>query len=180
MEVANKLVGERFDIVAESGAAMMYTLRVNGTSHQVEADGGTPLLWVLRDLLGLKGTKFGCGIGLCGVCTVHIDRQPARACSVPLAGIGDTEITTIEAIGENPLGKKVQEAWLELDVAQCGYCQPGQIMSATAMLASIPKPTDADIDSYMSGNLCRCATYIRIRAAIKHAASSQILEAVHK
>lgn len=149
---------------------MAYTLKVNGASHIVGVDESTPLLWVLRDVLGLKGTKYGCGIGLCGVCTVHIDGRPARACSLPVGGIGNSVITTIEAIGEIPIGKKVQEAWLDLDVAQCGYCQPGQIMSATALLSNIAHPTDADIDVYMNGNLCRCATYIRIRAAIKQVA----------
>ena len=149
---------------------MAITLKINGTSRTVDADESTPLLWVLRDILDLKGTKFGCGVALCGACTVHLDGQPVRSCSTPLAGVGTREITTIEAIGETPTGKKVQEAWLDLDVAQCGYCQAGQIMSATALLNTIPKPTDADIDTHMSGNLCRCATYTRIRAAIKQVA----------
>jgi isoquinoline 1-oxidoreductase alpha subunit len=149
---------------------MAITLKINGTSRTVDVDESTPLLWVLRDILDLKGTKFGCGIALCGACTVHLDGQPVRSCSTPVAGVGNREITTIEAIGETPVGKKVQEAWLDLDVAQCGYCQAGQIMSATALLSNIAKPTDADIDNHMSGNICRCATYTRIRAAIKQVA----------
>ena len=149
---------------------MATTLKINGTSRTVDVDESTPLLWVLRDILDLKGTKFGCGIALCGACTVHLDGQPVRSCSTPLAGVGGREITTIEAVGDSALGKKVQEAWLDLDVAQCGYCQAGQIMSATALLKNIPKPTDADIDTHMSGNICRCATYTRIRAAIKQVA----------
>ena len=149
---------------------MATTLKLNGTSRTVDVDESTPLLWVLRDILDLKGTKFGCGIALCGACTVHLDGQPVRSCSTPVAGVGGREITTIEAVGDSALGKKVQEAWLDLDVAQCGYCQAGQIMSATALLKNIPKPTDADIDTHMSGNICRCATYTRIRAAIKQVA----------
>ncbi len=149
---------------------MATTLKINGTSRTVDVDESTPLLWVLRDILDLKGTKFGCGIALCGACTVHLDGQPVRSCSTPVAGVGGREITTIEAVGDSALGKKVQEAWLDLDVAQCGYCQAGQIMAATALLKNIPKPTDADIDTHMSGNICRCATYTRIRAAIKQVA----------
>ena len=149
---------------------MATTLKINGTSRTVDVDESTPLLWVLRDILDLKGTKFGCGIALCGACTVHLDGQPVRSCSTPVAGVGGREITTIEAVGDSALGKKVQEAWLDLDVAQCGYCQAVQIMSATALLKNIPKPTDADIDTHMSGNICRCATYTRIRAAIKQVA----------
>ena len=149
---------------------MATTLKINGTSRTVDVDESTPLLWVLRDILDLKGTKFGCGIALCGACTVHLDGQPVRSCSTPVAGVGGREITTIEAVGDSALGKKVQEAWLDLDVAQCGYCQASQIMSATALLKNIPKPTDADIDTHMSGNICRCATYTRIRAAIKQVA----------
>ena len=149
---------------------MATTLKINGTSRTVDVDESTPLLWVLRDILDLKGTKFGCGIALCGACTVHLDGQPVRSCSTPVAGVGGREITTIEAVGDSALGKKVQEAWLDLDVAQCGYCQAGQIMSATALLKNIPKPTDAEIDTHMSGNICRCATYTRIRAAIKQVA----------
>ena len=150
---------------------MGFTIKVNGTSHTVDVDDDTPLLWVLRDVLGLTGTKFGCGIALCGACTVHIDGAPARSCITPIASIGAREITTIEAIGDTPIGKAVQQAWIDLDVVQCGYCQSGQIMSATALLGKAPKPTDADIDAAMSGNVCRCGTYQRIRAAIHRAAS---------
>jgi isoquinoline 1-oxidoreductase alpha subunit len=148
---------------------MAYTVKVNGTTHTVDVDGATPLLWVLRDTLDLKGSKFGCGTGLCGACTVHINGVAMRSCVTPIAGVGTSDVTTIEAIGETQTGKKVQEAWLAVDVAQCGYCQPGQIMSATALLNSKPKPTDAEIDTHMSGNICRCATYNRIRTAIKMA-----------
>jgi isoquinoline 1-oxidoreductase alpha subunit len=152
------------------GGMMSYTITVNGTAKTVEADGDTPLLWVLRDLLDMKGTKFGCGLALCGCCTVHLDGQPIRACVTPISAIGTRKVTTIEGVGETETGKKVQEAWLALDVMQCGYCQAGQIMSATALLNQKPKPTDQDIDDAMSGNICRCATYTRIRAAIKQAA----------
>jgi len=148
---------------------MAFTIRVNGTSHTVQTDADTPLLWVLRDVLGLTGTKFGCGIALCGACTVHIDGVPARSCVTPIRTIGDKAITTIEAIGETPIGKSLQQAWLELDVVQCGYCQSGQIMSAAALIAKTPEPSDADIDATMSGNVCRCGTYQRIRAAIQRA-----------
>jgi isoquinoline 1-oxidoreductase alpha subunit len=136
----------------------------------VEVEADTPLLWVLRDELELKGAKFGCGMALCGACTVHIDGKPVRSCVTPVSAVGNGKITTVEAIGETDTGKKVQEAWLALDVMQCGYCQSGQIMAATALLERTPKPTDKDIDDAMSGNLCRCATYARIRAAIKQAA----------
>jgi isoquinoline 1-oxidoreductase alpha subunit len=153
---------------------MSYTLNVNGASHTVDVDEATPLLWVLRDVLDFKGTKYGCGTGLCGACTVHVNGVAMRSCVMPVASIGDAAVTTIEAIGDTPLGKKVQDAWLAVDVAQCGYCQPGQIMSATALLASKPKPTDADIDAQMSGNICRCATYNRIRTAIKMAAGETV------
>ena len=149
---------------------MPYTIHVNGVPRSVEVDGETPLLWVLRDTLDLKGTKFGCGEALCGACTVHMDGNPIRACQTPIASVGDAAITTIEAIGETRVGKQVQDAWIELDVPQCGYCQAGQIMSATALLVRTPAPTDADINAAMSGNVCRCATYTRIRAAIKRAA----------
>ena len=149
---------------------MKYAIRVNGTERTVEADADTPLLWVLRDGLDLKGTKFGCGVSLCGACTVHLDGAPVRACALPVSRVGAAAVTTIEGIGESPLGKKVQDAWLDVDVVQCGYCQAGQIMAATALLAATPKPTDADIDRAMAGNLCRCGTYPRIRAAIKQAA----------
>jgi isoquinoline 1-oxidoreductase subunit alpha len=151
---------------------MSYRLSINGDIHVVEADGDTPLLWVLRDLLGMTGTKFGCGMALCGACTVHQDGNPIRSCITTIESVGDTEITTIEAIGRTPAGAKIQRAWLDLEVVQCGYCQSGQIMSATALLASNPKPNDTDIDEAMSGNICRCGTYGRIREAIKHASAA--------
>jgi isoquinoline 1-oxidoreductase alpha subunit len=147
-----------------------FTLKVNGTPHEVDVDGDIPLLWVLRDVLGMTGTKFGCGQSLCGACTVHLDGQPVRSCQTPIESVGDGAVTTIEAIGQSPQGAAVQKAWLELEVVQCGYCQSGQIMSAAALLRDTPKPTDQDIDAAMSGNVCRCGTYQRIREAIKHAA----------
>ena len=149
---------------------MQYTLNVNGQRRSVDVDPRTPLLWVLRDELDLKGTKFGCGMSLCGACTVHVDGAPVRACTTPVSGVGDKSITTIEGIGATPVGSKVQAAWLAVDVVQCGYCQAGQIMSATALLSHNAKPSDADIDAAMTGNICRCGTYTRIRAAIKRAA----------
>jgi len=152
---------------------MAYELNVNGKSLTADVDGDTPLLWALRDALGILGPKYGCGIGSCGSCTVHVDGEPMRACQIPVEALGGSKVTTIEAMSADPIGKKVQQAWAELDVAQCGYCQPGQIMSATALLARTPKPTDADIDVAMRGNLCRCATYIRIRAAIKRASGQK-------
>jgi isoquinoline 1-oxidoreductase subunit alpha len=152
--------------------AMSFKIKVNGSDHEVDVDGGTPLLWVLRDVLGMTGTKFGCGVALCGACTVHLDGRPIRSCITPIESVGNSAITTIEAIGETPAGAKVQKAWLDLEVVQCGYCQPGQIMSASALLASNPNPTDADIDAAMSGNICRCGTYPRIRAAIKQVSQS--------
>jgi len=148
----------------------MVTLTINGTTHTVDVPSDMPLLWVLRDVVGLTGTKFGCGIAACGACTVQLDGQPTRSCVTPVAAVAGKRITTIEAIGETPAGKKIQQAWLDLEVVQCGYCQSGQIMSATALLATNPNPNDADIDAAMSGNICRCGTYVRIRAAIKHAA----------
>jgi len=148
---------------------MTYRLSINGGSHVIDADGDTPLLWVLRDLLSMTGTKFGCGMALCGACTVHQDGNPIRSCITTIESIGDTEITTIEAIGRTPAGVNIQKAWLDLEVVQCGYCQSGQIMSATALLARNPSPKDSDIDEAMSGNICRCGTYVRIREAIKHA-----------
>jgi isoquinoline 1-oxidoreductase subunit alpha len=151
---------------------MPTTIRVNGSERAVDVDGDTPLLWVLRDVLGMTGTKFGCGMALCGACTVHVDGVATRSCVTPIDGIGDSEITTIEAIGTTPAGAKIQKAWLDCEVPQCGYCQSGQIMSASALLASNPHPTDADIDDAMSGNICRCGTYLRIREAIKQAAQS--------
>lgn len=149
---------------------MSFTIKVNGTDRAVDVDGDTPLLWVLRDVLGMTGTKFGCGQALCGACTVHIDGTATRSCQTTIDSIGTSAITTIEAIGDTPNGKKIQQAWLDTEVVQCGYCQSGQIMSATALLDSKAQPTDADIDDAMSGNICRCGTYVRIRAAIKQAA----------
>jgi isoquinoline 1-oxidoreductase subunit alpha len=151
----------------------MITLTVNGTRRDVDVPADTPLLWVLRDVLGLTGTKFGCGMALCGACTVHVEGKPIRSCVTPISAIGDRPITTIEAIGGTPNGTKVQKAWLDLEVIQCGYCQSGQIMSATALLDSVPRPSDADIDSVMAGNICRCGTYLRIREAIKRAAAAE-------
>ena len=151
---------------------MLYTIEINGARRSVDVDGETPLLWVLRDALDLKGTKFGCGAAQCGACTVHLDGNPIRACQTPIASVGNGRITTIEAVGESRIGKLVQDAWIELDVPQCGYCQAGQIMSATALLTRTPNPTDADINDAMNGNICRCATYTRIRAAIKRAAEA--------
>ena len=150
---------------------MPFTIKVNGTPHTVDVDGDTPLLWVLRDLLGMTGTKFGCGMALCGACTVHIDGQPVRSCITTIDSVGTSAITTIEAVGRTPAGQAVQKAWLELDVPQCGYCQSGQIMSASALIAGNPHPTDADIDGAMAGNVCRCGTYVRIRQGIKQAAA---------
>ena len=149
---------------------MRYSILVNGIRRSVEADPDTPLLWVLRDELHLTGTKFGCGIALCGTCTVHLNGVPARACVTPISSIGDAPIVTIEGIGASEWGRKVRDAWLDLDVMQCGYCQAGQVMTATALLARNPAPSDQDIDEAMSGNICRCCTYPRIRAAIKRAA----------
>lgn len=146
-------------------------LTINGKTHTVDVPGDMPLLWVLRDVIGLTGTKFGCGIAACGACTVHIDGRPTRSCGTPVSALAGKHVTTIEAIGETAAGKKVQDAWIALDVPQCGYCQSGQIMSASALLATTPQPTDSDIDSAMSGNICRCGTYGRIRAAIKRAAA---------
>ena len=151
----------------------MVTLRVNGEERQADVPPDMPLLWVLRDVVGLTGTKFGCGIAQCGACTVHIDGQPIRSCQMPVSAVGDRAVTTIEAIGNTPEGAKVQQAWLAIDVVQCGYCQSGQIMSAAALLARTPNPTDRDIDAAMSGNICRCGTYVRIREAIKQAATGQ-------
>jgi isoquinoline 1-oxidoreductase subunit alpha len=150
----------------------MVTIKVNGVSRAVDVDDDTPLLWVLRDVLGLTGTKFGCGLGLCGACTVHIDGVATRSCITPVDSIADSAITTIEAIGATPAGASIQTAWLDREVVQCGYCQSGQIMSASALLAENPEPTDADIDNAMSGNICRCGTYLRIREAIKLAAQT--------
>ena len=151
---------------------MTFQISVNGNMHSVDVDGDTALLWVLRDVLGMTGTKFGCGMALCGACTVHIDGSPTRSCITEIDSIGDSEIKTIEAIGATAAGAKIQKAWLDREVPQCGYCQSGQIMSAAALLASNPHPTNADIDDAMSGNICRCGTYVRIREAIKQAAEA--------
>jgi isoquinoline 1-oxidoreductase subunit alpha len=151
---------------------MAFTIQINGSKHTVDVDGDTPLLWVLRDVLGMTGTKFGCGIALCGACTVHLDGVAVRSCITPVDSVGTSEITTIEAIGMTQAGAKIQKAWLDREVVQCGYCQSGQIMSASALLASNSHPTDSDIDGAMSGNICRCGTYLRIREAIKQAAQS--------
>ncbi|HSF48043.1 MAG TPA: (2Fe-2S)-binding protein [Burkholderiales bacterium] len=149
----------------------MVTLFVNGTKHEIDATPETPLLWVLRDHLGLTGTKYGCGMALCGACTVHIDGEAARSCVKPISAVAGKQVTTIEGLSANA-DHPVQRAWAEFDVPQCGYCQSGQIMSAAALLAKIPKPTDADIDAAMTGNICRCVTYVRIRKAIHAAAKS--------
>lgn len=149
---------------------MSIALNVNGKAYSVDVDEDIPLLWVLRDVIGLTGTKFGCGIAMCGACTVHLDGQAVRSCVTPVADAAAFEITTIEAIGETEEGARIQQAWLAEEVVQCGYCQSGQVMSATALIAMNPEPTDADIDAVMAGNICRCGTYPRIRAAIKRAA----------
>jgi isoquinoline 1-oxidoreductase alpha subunit len=149
----------------------MPALTINGTTTNLDVPDDMPLLWVLRDVAGLTGTKFGCGQALCGACTVHLDGQPIRSCVTPVSAAAGKKIVTIEAIGQDPVGAKVQDAWRQIDVVQCGYCQSGQIMSATALLQTTPKPSDADIDNAMSGNICRCGTYGRIRQAIKIAAA---------
>ena len=151
---------------------MAYRLTVNGTVHSVDVDGDTPLLWVLRDVLGMTGTKFGCGQALCGACTVHLEGAPIRSCITPIERVDGKAVTTIEAVGKTPAGSEIQKAWLAGEVPQCGYCQSGQIMSATALLATNSRPSDADIDQAMAGNICRCGTYVRIREGIKHAAQS--------
>jgi isoquinoline 1-oxidoreductase subunit alpha len=150
----------------------MIDLHINGQVHSVDVTEDTPLLWVLRDVLGLTGTKFGCGIAQCGACTVHLDGSAVRSCLLPIGSIRDRDIRTIEAIGDTPEGAKIQRAWLDLEVVQCGYCQSGQVMAAAALLKSTPHPDDADIDAAMAGNICRCGTYVRIRAAIKQAAGA--------
>ncbi len=150
----------------------MATLHINGKEQELDVPDDMPLLWALRDVAGLTGTKFGCGVALCGACTVHLDGRAVRSCITPVGSIGDKKITTIEAVGETPSGQKIQKAWLNLEVVQCGYCQSGQIMSATALIESNPNPTDAEIDAAMSGNICRCGTYVRIRDAIKQAGQS--------
>ena len=151
---------------------MSFSIRINGADHTVDVGGDTPLLWVLRDVLGMTGTKYGCGIAQCGACTVHVDGNPVRSCLLPVASIGSRAITTIEGIGATDAGAKVQKAWLGHEVIQCGYCQSGQIMSAAALLAQNPRPDDSDIDAAMAGNICRCGTYVRIRQAIKSAAGA--------
>jgi isoquinoline 1-oxidoreductase subunit alpha len=149
---------------------MAFAITVNGSKRVVDVDADTPLLWVLRDELDLKGTKFGCGMSFCGACTVHLDGVPTRSCITPVSSVGNASVVTIEGVGDTEVGSRVKAAWLALDVMQCGYCQSGQVMAATGLLTRNPKPTDRDIDDAMSGNLCRCATYTRIRAAIKWAA----------
>jgi isoquinoline 1-oxidoreductase subunit alpha len=158
----------------------MIVLRVNGDEHSVDVPADMPLLWVLRDVIGLTGTKFGCGIAQCGACTVHLNGQAVRSCVLPVSAVGEKAITTIEAVGNSASGQKIQKAWLDVDVVQCGYCQSGQIMSAAALLSRVPNPSDADIDAAMSGNICRCGTYVRIRAAIKQAATgkAEILQTI--
>jgi isoquinoline 1-oxidoreductase alpha subunit len=153
--------------------AQARTLRINNQSMSVTAPDDMPLLWVLRDILGLTGTKFGCGIAQCGACTVHIDGKPVRSCLLPVSAVGNQAVTTIEGVGATPTGARVQKAWLDLEVIQCGYCQSGQIMSAAALLAATPHPDDSDINAAMAGNICRCGTYVRIRQAIKHAAGDR-------
>ena len=149
---------------------MAYTLKVNGKMHTVDVEADTPLLWVLRDTIGLVGTKFGCGAGLCGACTVHLDGVAVRGCQTQVSTVGTKAVTTIEGVGATAIGAKVQKAWIDHDVIQCGYCQAGQIMSAASLLAKTPHPSDADIDKGMAGNICRCATYNRIKSAIRQAA----------
>ena len=151
----------------------MARLNVNGKTYDVDVAPDTPLLWAIRENVGLTGTKYGCGIAQCGACTVHIDGKAVRSCVLPVGALKDRAITTIEAVGETPEGAKVQKAWLDLEVIQCGYCQSGQIMAASALLAATPNPDDSDIDAAMAGNICRCGTYVRIRAAIKQAASGR-------
>jgi isoquinoline 1-oxidoreductase subunit alpha len=152
---------------------MATTLTINGEQISVDAPPDMPLLWVLRDILGMTGTKFGCGIAQCGACTVHVDGKPVRSCVLPVAAVRDRPITTIEGIGATQAGARVQKAWLDLEVVQCGYCQSGQIMAAAALLAATSTPDDSDIDAAMAGNICRCGTYVRIRAAIRQAASGR-------
>lgn len=153
---------------------MQYTLHVNGRNFTVDVDSDTPLLWVLRDAVDLKGTKFGCGAGFCGACTVHLGGTPVRSCLTQISAVGNAAITTIEGVGATPVGARLQQAWLDVDVVQCGYCQAGQIMSAAALLAHTPAPSDGDIEAAMDGNICRCGTYTRIREAIKQAARADL------
>jgi len=158
--------------VSFSTGEPMPTLFINGKEQELEVPDDMPLLWALRDVLGLTGTKFGCGVALCGACTVHLDGRPVRSCITPVASVVGKKVTTIEAIGDTKSGAKIQRAWLNLEVIQCGYCQSGQIMAAAALIESNPNPTDVEIDAAMSGNICRCGTYVRIRAAIKQASQS--------
>ena len=153
---------------------MRYTLEINGQTRAVDVDSDTPLLWVLRDALDLKGTKFACGMALCGACTVHLDGQAVRSCVIPISGVGTSAVTTIEGIGSTAIGARLQRVWLDVDVVQCGYCQAGQIMSAAALLARSKVPSDAEIEGAMNGNICRCATYTRIREAIKQASKDHL------
>ncbi|MEZ0331131.1 MAG: (2Fe-2S)-binding protein [Methylophilaceae bacterium] len=155
----------------------MITLKVNGKEHELDVTDDMPILWAIRDVVGMTGTKFGCGMALCGACTVHMDGAPIRSCVTPVSAASGKNITTIESVSETEIGKRVQDAWIAEEVVQCGYCQSGQIMSAIALLKDKPTPTDADIDSAMSGNICRCGTYVRIRAAIKRAAKPVTAEA---
>jgi isoquinoline 1-oxidoreductase subunit alpha len=157
---------------SDCGGDQMPTLTINGQDHEVDVPDDMPLLWVVRDVVGLTGTKFGCGVALCGACTVHLDGRPIRSCIAPVSSAAGKKITTIEAIGDTESGAKIQKAWLNIEVVQCGYCQSGQIMSAAALLESNPNPTDAEIDAAMSGNICRCGTYLRIRSAIRQASQS--------
>lgn len=152
---------------------MQYRLNVNGQDHTVDVDADTPLLWVLRDAMNLKGTKYGCGQGLCGACTVHVDGQPVRSCLTPISSLGTAKVLTIEGIGNTEIGKRVQQAWLKVDVMQCGYCQPGQIMEAAALLSRNANPSETDIVSAMDSHLCRCGTYTRIKQAIRIAAAKE-------
>jgi isoquinoline 1-oxidoreductase alpha subunit len=156
--------------LAQTEDGMVQTVNINGKPVAIDADPEMPLLWALRDVLGLTGTKFGCGAAYCGACTVHLDGVPVRSCQTPVGSVGKARITTIEGLSTSAVGRKLQDAWVALDVPQCGYCQAGQLMSAAALLAETPKPSDEQIDAAMNGNLCRCATYTRIRAAIKQAA----------
>jgi isoquinoline 1-oxidoreductase alpha subunit len=149
----------------------MFTVNINGEDHAVDVPADMPLLWVIRDVVGLTGTKFGCGVAQCGACTVHLGGQAVRSCVLPISAVGSRPVTTVEAVGGTPVGRKVQQAWLDIEVVQCGYCQSGQVMSAAALIQHIPAPTDADIDAAMSGNICRCGTYARVREAIKLAAT---------
>jgi isoquinoline 1-oxidoreductase subunit alpha len=151
----------------------MFTININGQNQSVDAPPDMPVLWVLRDMLGLTGTKFGCGIAQCGACTIHLAGQAVRSCVLPISAVGGKPITTIEAVGQTPAGQKIQQAWLDIEVIQCGYCQSGQVMSAAALLSHTPFPSDVEIDAAMSGNICRCGTYVRIREAIKLAATGQ-------